>query len=340
MPTFFDERSLTEEQRSRWDASIIEYNRVQRENAERDLLNMTDEERSRHAARVGTTDEALLKSLKSLSSQPGDSKSALFARLLNGQKALEFRPPLSYSYPWYDVIEEPGPHHASLGLVYEANGSFNRKRSSSGSLCLTINQSSWKVRSWNAAAQALMELDIELEKTAQKDESDKSWPSMIYDWSDSFYERVRQAYAQGPEFIVQYGYWPEFRLFVSQIDGHCHKSRKDHAASVLAEPLKRLKRVVSVFDLDSLYVNGRIGKTLSTGQHPWDVLNKKKLAFDKLIAIGGGSLAFVGNFEYRQIAALEASLESDTKAFELQPDMNDWVELFLDSWCLQRVVPI
>lgn len=45
---------------------------------------------------------------------PGDTKSALFNRLLDGKKALKNAPPTFFSYPWYDVVERHTPlecHH-------------------------------------------------------------------------------------------------------------------------------------------------------------------------------------------------------------------------------------
>lgn len=36
--------------------------------------------------------------------------SRLLARLINGQEPLPEAPPVSFGYPWYDLVEQPGPH--------------------------------------------------------------------------------------------------------------------------------------------------------------------------------------------------------------------------------------
>lgn len=47
----------------------------------------------------------------------GDTKSALFARLLSGKPALIHAPPCSHSYPWYGAIEEIGPHEVEAQII-------------------------------------------------------------------------------------------------------------------------------------------------------------------------------------------------------------------------------
>lgn len=67
----------------RWDAATDLYNRVIADNH----------------VRLGTIPMG----------QAGHPKSALFHRLLTGKQPLPNPPPLDFSYPWYDVIEGPGP---------------------------------------------------------------------------------------------------------------------------------------------------------------------------------------------------------------------------------------
>lgn len=40
-------------------------------------------------------------------------KSVLFERIRNGKEPLDFPPPIKFSYPWYDAIEDSGPHIVS-----------------------------------------------------------------------------------------------------------------------------------------------------------------------------------------------------------------------------------
>ncbi|MHB1942264.1 MAG: hypothetical protein ACYCP0_04295 [Acidiferrobacteraceae bacterium] len=83
MPRFFDLDDLTPEQRARWDVAVARYNAVM--------------------------DQLRASGVRHVLPQPGHEKSALFARLLNGLEPLPHPPPLCYSYPWYEVIEGPGP---------------------------------------------------------------------------------------------------------------------------------------------------------------------------------------------------------------------------------------
>ena len=92
MPSTFDGNDLSEEQRARYEWAVAEYARIQDENRAR--LERAGKQAAPH--QIGP-------------------KSALFARLLEGKAALPYPPPTSYSYPWYDIIEKPGPHHVSIG---------------------------------------------------------------------------------------------------------------------------------------------------------------------------------------------------------------------------------
>lgn len=96
MPRFFDEDHLTPEQQARWGWAVARYNAVM--------------------------DQLRASGIRHIQSQPGHGKSALFARLLEGREPLPHPPPLSYSYPWYEVIEGPGPWRILDLLIDEANG--------------------------------------------------------------------------------------------------------------------------------------------------------------------------------------------------------------------------
>lgn len=166
MPTFFNEAELTPEQKARWDYAITEYKRVQDANAERNFANLTDADRASYLEQGAKTDLEIRAAVKEMAglmgNSPGHSKSALFARLLNGKEALPFPPPRAHSYPWYSVIEEPGWHRARL------DGSAARDGEAANS-CLGINQSRWEIKSLNQSAQRLLDLDTVLKKTAKPD---------------------------------------------------------------------------------------------------------------------------------------------------------------------------
>lgn len=91
---------LTAEQLARWDDALAEYEQVFRGNATRALGRpLTDAEWVKHKAG----------SFFTCSYQPGNRKSSLFRRLLDGRPPMPYPPPCAYSYPWYDVVENTSP---------------------------------------------------------------------------------------------------------------------------------------------------------------------------------------------------------------------------------------
>jgi hypothetical protein len=79
-------------------------------------------------------------------SRPG-AKSALFRRLLEGKSALSEPPPTSFSYPWFDLVDKPGPHPVTLNAVASGAALGSEAR---GDRHLLINQCLWAV-TWSTA---------------------------------------------------------------------------------------------------------------------------------------------------------------------------------------------
>ena len=176
MPTYFnDKESLSPELLARWDHAVAEYNRV---------LN----------ALCGDSETKKLFFYNALR-----EKSALFWRLLNGKEALPMPPPTRYSYPWYEIIENPGPHQVG-DIGFSAYGKplgqqLAEIRGTDTEDHLFIEQCQWAVLSRNAAAQAMLE-------TLQG--------------STFTLEDQNRLMAAGPEWIVQYRAWPAYRLFIQR----------------------------------------------------------------------------------------------------------------------------
>jgi len=104
MPKFFDKNELTQMQLNRWDYAMSEYTRI------------TDDIRSK-LPELDDSDVCTRALFDFMSpSQPGHEKSALFSRILNGQEALPYPPPLSFSYPWYELIDNKNEHPVQIGF--------------------------------------------------------------------------------------------------------------------------------------------------------------------------------------------------------------------------------
>ncbi|MDD2748053.1 MAG: hypothetical protein PHG39_10955 [Acidithiobacillus ferrooxidans] len=176
MPTFFQSKdSLPPELLARWDRAVSEYDRVLREVC-------GDSE---------TKDLFFYNAIR--------EKSALFWRLLNGKEPLLMPPPTSYSYPWYEIIEEPGPHQVG-DIGFRAygkplGGELAALRGMDHEDHLFINQCGWTVLSHNAAAQEMLD----------------ALQSGDFTLADQ-----NRLMAAGPEWIVQYREWPAYRLFVQR----------------------------------------------------------------------------------------------------------------------------
>lgn len=160
MPQFFDEKNLTPEQTKNWDAAITGYAAIQAKNQADDFANMTSAERKFYKSEGAKTDDeikALMGKFSHMTSGGrGNSKSALFARLLEGKQPLPFPPPCSYAYPWYGVIEDAGPW--TIGPTSDAKVLDELKYTdeASGEVRILINQASWLLVSEQSATEAIV----------------------------------------------------------------------------------------------------------------------------------------------------------------------------------------
>jgi len=135
-------KSLPADEAARWDDAIRQYDAVFRANVER------WEGRAIPDAEWAEWKHSRSRWLHSY--QPGHRSSALFKRLLEGKQALPLPPPMSFSYPWYSVIESP--RSVNLMVAFEGErgsamtlGEHARRRPQvEGAIgVVQINQSLW-----------------------------------------------------------------------------------------------------------------------------------------------------------------------------------------------------
>lgn len=175
MPQFlpseaFDRDRMDDDERDRFDAAIQAYDAVQKNNA-------------------GAQDG--LAAAWGMAHRPGP-KSALFHRLLSGRPALPFPPPTSFSYPWYAVVEEPGPFSVMLGAQpFGDHGTT-----------LVINQCPWERTGHNDAATALMAF--------LRDPSTLGWHD------EHWHSALNALLDDGPCWTIRYAPWPEMHLVMGR----------------------------------------------------------------------------------------------------------------------------
>jgi len=159
-------------------------------------------------------------------------KSALLARLIEGKPALRERPPCSFSYPWYEIVEATGSTMVttlglsgvmSLGsLMNGSGGAESSVGPIEGVASLVINQSSYRLVEANVAGRALLRLVVAMLDSPDGEREVDDWrfggavkrniPALTR--RHRLWDEVLAAYASGPEFRVQHGHWPAWRLFV------------------------------------------------------------------------------------------------------------------------------
>lgn len=136
MPRFFEEHTLTDGQRQRWDAAIAAYHEVMRRNCALKLGHDPSNEEL----------DAFLFNIIESGAQPGHPKSSLFARLLEGKAPLAYPPPCYYSYPWYSLFDDPSPARelsVQLGAGVTTLGGCTGVPK--GARVVTIGQTYWQV---------------------------------------------------------------------------------------------------------------------------------------------------------------------------------------------------
>jgi len=180
MPYFFDPDNLTLEQQSRWNSSIKEYDRIMQSNI----------------ARYGESSEWL--------ELAGHPKSALFARLLEGKEALQYPPPKLGSYPNYLLIEKPGPHAIKLETRSIVQSKMNQAEVKGG---IILEDSLWTICHQNEAASKLIGI--------LKNYTDGQNFNTLSPNSES-YIRLLNSLKERPEWIVRFGEWPEYRLYMGR----------------------------------------------------------------------------------------------------------------------------
>jgi len=330
MPNFFNPHELSVDQRGLWDWAMREYRRVQEENIDRQLASMSeyqkqflvDDERARHPGRTPDVREILRSWSSMMGGGAGHGKSALFARLLSGKPALPYPPPTSYSYPWYEVIEEPGPFPVSIRSQLAADG---RPGASDE---IVIDQCSWKIVSSNAAATELGQLQDELDRLGMP--AKPRGNPRVYDWTPDLFQRVASAYASGPELMVEFGKWPAYRL---RIGRHVSQSQRRHAEAVIAgaNRLQALQPASSVFDTHYLCFRPVIGRTVANGVHP-----KQRLEVRKSKVKAAAKDGLFSGLDQLAFDQQQNTLKQDVAEFEARPDGWDWVELSYDTWVLEK----
>jgi hypothetical protein len=154
MPTFFRENQLTEDQKANWDKAIEKHKKVFEFNALQELKSMSDKNK-KEIMRMGPhpqkefTDEDVLKKIKELAmimgNPPGHEKSALFYRLLSGERIMKIAPPTSFSYPDYDIVESNVGREIPMMDSFDVNTLVQDKTKYIPFKHIVINQSAWKV---------------------------------------------------------------------------------------------------------------------------------------------------------------------------------------------------
>lgn len=148
-------------------------------------------------------------------------KSGLLTRLITQKKPLKHPPPCSFGFPWYELVDDAGPHKvikATVGNLTGAGSFFRQAGCQKESHALIekiglkhifINNTAFSIVDANSAGLKLLEAariinlsaDVEL---ATQDESRSVHHPL---WAD-----VIQAYKDKPEFRIRHGMWPAWRL--------------------------------------------------------------------------------------------------------------------------------
>jgi hypothetical protein len=202
MPVFFSNDKLTQDQRDRYAWAISEYERIQDENAERF-------------------------SLQGRAYQKGDcrhldgTKSALFWRLLQGKAALPYPPPTAMSYPWYEVIEDDGPFEVGFSSLYA--GKVMRNIMEPLRNTISINQTLWSIREKNEAAQRVEDL-LDEARSLNEDQILNSPEGVFPLMPAELRQRILDALAAKPEWVVQFGDWPPYVFYYGRNTWGAHES--------------------------------------------------------------------------------------------------------------------
>jgi hypothetical protein len=146
-------KSLSLKERIRHEAALDQYEQIQRSNAVNQTESLTVDDRKFMASMGYDTNAKLITYFHSVarSATSGDElfASSLFRRLLDGKQELPFPPPLSFSFPWYDVIEGSGPWDVVVTGVDECQKLPHLRRYMVNPIapnqCVLINDYLWRV---------------------------------------------------------------------------------------------------------------------------------------------------------------------------------------------------
>lgn len=332
MPQFFDRNNLPPEQAARWNWAVSEYDRILDANIDLAIEAMTAQERDELLAkyRGESTDSArslhdyMREAQHSIGGAPGDSKSALFARLLDGKPALPYPPPTAFSYPWYAVVEKPGPFNVTVDVLTKEYRAICGLLSDE--TVVAINQCLWTVTTANDAARRLIELQEHLQVTATPEREGSLHHR--YDWSATLIDDVLAAYRAAPEFQVRHGRWSGYRLHVGRRQSSCQRRYVlDCIAAVASRQGQSLSTCGSVFDLTALHLNTEIGEVVAKAEHPRERLEKARAR--QATGPYPGLMAAI-------IEQEEAELEQDIAEFEADPSRKDFVAIVCDDWVLSK----
>ena len=341
MPRFFDRNNLTPEQKSRWDGAVAEYTRVMESNLDALVAAMTPGEQAKALTSFrenAPDDTRSLRDWMKLMQQcvggsVGEEKSALFSRLLNGKTALPFPPPTAHSYPWYEVIEAPGPFPVMLGGTQTMGSHLNGTRGASGEFAIGINQCNWAVVSLNDAARSLFGLQDQLSATAVRESEN----SMHYQfaWTKELLAAVLNAYASAPEMIVRHGQRPEYRLYLGRNENPCQRGYAlDSIADLRELKAENFSNCGNVLDTHHFFLNPEFGEVTCRTEHPRVRLEKAQERLKMLEA--NEQRNPIGGLDRLYISEQLATLEDDVIAYEADPTRGDMVILSTDGWVLGR----
>ncbi len=155
-------------------------------------------------------------------------QSALMQRLLQNKQPLPYPPPLSFSQPWYDLIDESLPIPILLG-GYRPNEEIDGVLFDEG---IIINQTLWKISNSSDAAKKLMKI---LNQHMNQDSNEIYGLLLFDDWGILHKienEDLISIYEEQPFFIVENQFWGNFQVQCLKVSFDEIKKIKDKESSL------------------------------------------------------------------------------------------------------------
>ena len=324
--------SLPPEAQARWPWAMDEYARIQRENAIRLIAAMTPEQRQAEEAAIppgeGTLEERVIARVGLSGGKAGSRSSALFTRLLTGKAALPTPPPLSFCYPWYEVVESADPlevllqwpawlDQASCGAVIEGKEkSKARPETAPPAERLAINQEGWIVVDCNEAACELMRLNLRHfrggagKNTLQPDAM----------------EAILACYLADPIITVTHpGAGVRMLRLGSSVTGIYRKHALDDLAKLAGRQSQTFGPGIDAFSAGAFCIAATIGNKIAAGTHPAERHQRE------MSRIQGDS--FMAHLERHCTPPPTAD---EIRSFEEDPSAYDTVEFVRKVWFLTK----